>query len=270
MPRMSANKSAKQTEVHTPMIPKSESRAELPREEKKFYTKLSLPSLDKPILVRQLRYSEIKMLNSFTTKNDINDVYDRIVLAATDLDDDSLLMLPRIERYYLLMHIRSMSFIDSKISLEYKCKGEGCDASVDTKVAIERFAFSVPTDEFFAEHTFQVGGVDCSVSFRLDTYGDEIAISLDKTQADKTLLEISASVSEISIGGEKVYAYTNPMGLQACVSVLDENGILASQVVQELAKHRFGVKGFTDRWKCKKCKHENETRVVPDVFFFPT
>lgn len=229
------------------------------------YRTIELPKTGH-IKVRPLSYGEVKQLNEFNRDN-FDSVYDSVILASTDLTENVLYAMDSIEREYLLLHMRSMSFINPVFEFEMEC--DKCQKNQPCSKSIEEFAFESPVGidvPFFVNDGF--GEVE--VHFRLQTYGDEMEIASAYGSDDlrKELFVLASVIDKIIVGDEVVYKFTTPQSNYQCVNFLSENGAVAMAVTDKVDSFVYGLQPVVEEWKCRYCDHDNLTEVDPTDFLY--
>jgi hypothetical protein len=247
-----------------------EERVEIPRKEIVAYRAFYIPSMTKPIEIRKLKYSEIKQLNEFNTDN-MDEVYDKLILACTNLTIQSIELMPQIERLYFLSYLRSISFINGEFEITAECHNTECDLVHDIKLGLDQLEFIEPPEEFNEAKEVRISNDTFKINYRLEIHKDSLVIeNLDLEKYDSDIVDIVSSIESISLNEQDVITCTtNEKCFISAVEFLEENGELAMWIINDLEKYDYGIKGVTKKWTCK-CGHKNESEINPEIFFFPT
>ena len=217
--------------------------------------------------MRNLKYSEIRLLNTFNS-DDMDRVIDDLILATTDLTLDSLRHMPDIDRDYIALLLRAQSFIDTKFDVTLKC--DQCEDEgnfVNRKFEISEFPFIPPEGSFFEPVIHENMKVTCAVR----PYGSKLILKglpegIEEFKLE--LLTIASYVSLITVDNvtmELPEAIADRLAIVA--EFLETNGLMAEKLIDKLSTVTFGLQGKTTEWTCPTCKHKHVTEVDPESFF---
>jgi hypothetical protein len=236
-------------------------REPIPKKEFHRYRTIELPKTGK-VKVRPFTYDEVKQLNEFNTDN-IDVVYDNVILASTDLTEASLLNMDSIEREYLLLHMRSISYIDPRFEFDLPC--DNCNKHQPMTKSIEEFPF-LPPIGVFDEFKVSDGFGEYLVKLKLTTYSNEkqIASAYENNDLRKELYPIAFMIE--SIKGD--FEYNVEDGLDACLDFLSASGVFTNILFEKIDSFSFGLQSVVEKWTCRYCDHHNETEVDPTDFLY--
>ena len=247
----------------------SELRVDVPRNDLPFYKSFSLPSMEVPIEIRKLKYSEIRQLHNIDRDNS-NEVYDKLLLACTNLTLQSIELMPLLERKYLLLYIRSISFVDNKITIENDCEADDCDRNRDIDIDIAELEFESAPPEFFEDKIIAVGNDEYVVKYCEELYRDDKILSHMNYEddAEEDISNAVAVVESVSLNGDNIYNHPSEFSeYLVAVEFFNDHGHLTQWILEDLVKYDYGIKTLERHWSCK-CGHKNKTEIDSDTFFF--